>query len=65
MTPTPSFILLIAILWSFPASYAVITYRIHGSSMESVKDAFRLAINDASKALSLQPQPQAQVRSAA
>lgn len=59
MTPTPSFILLVAIFWAFPASAAVLTYRMYGSSMENVRDAFKISIRDASNALNLQFQPEA------
>lgn len=58
MTPTPIFILLVAVFWTFPATAAVLTYRMHGSSMENAKEAFKVSIKDASRTLSLRPQPQ-------
>lgn len=53
MTPTWTLILLVFVFWTYPATAAVIAYRIHGSSMENVKSAFKTSLNDASKALSL------------
>jgi hypothetical protein len=52
MTPTWTFLLLAFVFWTYPATAAVIVYRIHGSSIENVKDAFRTSFNDASEALS-------------
>ena len=45
MTPTPSFLLLVALLWTLPASAAVLVYRRHGSSVENVKSAIRRPLN--------------------
>ena len=53
MTPTWSLILLVFVFWTYPATAAVIAYRLHGSSMENVKSAFKTSINDASRALGI------------
>lgn len=53
MTPTWSLILLVFVFWTYPATAAVVAYRIHGSSMENVKAAFETSLNDASTALGL------------
>jgi hypothetical protein len=59
MTPTPTFILLVALFWTLPASVATLTYRRHGSFVENVKAVFKLKPKDASEALSPQLQPEA------
>jgi hypothetical protein len=53
MTPTWSLLLLVFVFWTYPATAAVIAYRLHGSSMENVKSAFWTSLNDLSKALRL------------
>jgi hypothetical protein len=53
MTPTWNILLLVFVFWTYPATAALIIYRIYGSSIENVKDAFRTTYNDMSKALSL------------
>jgi esterase/lipase superfamily enzyme len=53
MTPTWTLILLVFVFWTYPATAAVIAYRVHGSSIENVKAAFETTLNDVSKALSL------------
>ena len=52
MTPTWSLLLLVFVFWTYPATAAVIAYRLHGSSMENVKSAFWTSVNDLSNALS-------------
>jgi len=54
MTPTPTFLLLAFVFWTYPAAGAVIVYRMHDSSLENVKDAYKLLFNDVSEALSLE-----------
>jgi hypothetical protein len=52
MTPTWSLLLLVFVFWTYPATAAVIAYRLHGSSMENVTSAFWTSVNDLSNALS-------------
>lgn len=37
MTPTPTVLLLVALLWTLPATTAALVYRKHGNSVENVK----------------------------
>jgi len=37
MTPTPTVLLLVALLWTLPASAAALAYRRHGGSLDAVK----------------------------
>jgi len=54
MAPTPTFLLLAFVFWTYPAAAAVIVYRMHDSSLENVRDAYKLFFNDVSEALSLE-----------
>jgi len=53
MTPTWTLLLLVFVFWTYPATAAVIAYRLHGSSMENVTSAFWTSVNDLSQALRL------------
>jgi hypothetical protein len=45
MAPTPFVLLLVALFWTLPASAAVLVYRRHGGSLESVKRTIRRPLN--------------------
>jgi hypothetical protein len=53
MTPTWTLLLFAFVFWTYPATAAVIVYRLHGSSVENVKDALRTSFQAAAEALRL------------
>ena len=55
MTPTPTFILLVALFWTLPASAAVLAYRRHGSSLENLKRSVTHVLGAHKSDLQLQP----------
>lgn len=56
MTPTPFFLLLVALFWTLPASAAAYVYKKHDASLENVKYS-TLGSIDAVLGSQLQPQP--------
>ncbi len=44
MIPTPTLVLLTALLWTLPASAAVLTYRAHDSSLGNLKASLKRAL---------------------
>lgn len=56
MTPTPTFLLLVTLFWTLPASTAVLIYRKHDSSLENVKASFERLVEGLQEP---QPQPDA------
>ena len=51
MTPTPTFLLLVALFWTLPASAAVLVYRRHGNSLENVKAAVQRRLDRMAESL--------------
>lgn len=51
MTPTPTVLLLVALFWTLPASTAVLVYRKHGRSMDTLKAALQRRIDNIGESL--------------
>jgi len=51
MTPTPTFILFVALFWTLPASLAVIAYRRNESSLKNLKMSVHHSVERALNAI--------------